>query len=48
MPYPEQQPDPDSRITLSDATDILGMPKARINWKVNEAERNAMRIATKA
>ena len=46
--HTEQQPDPESRITLSSATDILGMPKARIHWKVNEAERTAMRIATQS
>jgi hypothetical protein len=46
--HTEQQPDPDSRITLSTATDVLGMPKARISWKVNEAERTAMRIATQS
>ena len=46
--HTEQQPDPESRITLSDSTDILGMPKARVHWKVNEAERTAMRIATQS
>jgi choline dehydrogenase-like flavoprotein len=46
--HTEQQPDPESRITLSSATDMLGLPKARIHWKVNEAERTAMRIATRS
>jgi choline dehydrogenase-like flavoprotein len=44
----EQQPDPESRITLSNETDAFGMPKARVHWKVNEAERTAMRIITRS
>lgn len=43
----EQQPDPESRVTLSQEKDLLGIPKARVHWKVNEAERATMRIATK-
>jgi choline dehydrogenase-like flavoprotein len=42
----EQRPDPDSRITLSDRTDRLGIPLARVNWRVNEDERRTIvRIA---
>jgi choline dehydrogenase-like flavoprotein len=42
----EQQPDPESRVTLSQEKDPLGMPQTRVHWKVNEAERTTMRIAT--
>jgi choline dehydrogenase-like flavoprotein len=38
----EQQPDPDSRITLSDQKDLLGMPLARIDWKISEKERKSV------
>lgn len=39
----EQVPDPESRITLSERTDRLGMPLSRIDWKVNEAEERSIR-----
>jgi choline dehydrogenase-like flavoprotein len=45
--HTEQQPDPESRITLSDHTDQLGVPKARVHWKVNETERITMRVMTR-
>lgn len=35
----EQDPDPDSRITLSDVSDALGMPRARIDWRISELQR---------
>jgi hypothetical protein len=41
----EQQPDPESRVTLSNEKDLLGMPKTRVHWKVNE-ERSTIRVAT--
>lgn len=34
----EQVLDPASRVTLSDTTDALGMPRARIDWKVSDTE----------
>lgn len=34
----EQRPDPDSRITLSDQTDTLGMPLSRIDWRMDDQE----------
>jgi choline dehydrogenase-like flavoprotein len=46
--HTEQQPDPESRITLSSDMDMLGMPRARVHWKVNETERTAMRIMTRS
>jgi choline dehydrogenase-like flavoprotein len=41
----EQRPDPESRITLSDKSDALGVPIARINWRIDdEARRSLMRL----
>jgi choline dehydrogenase-like flavoprotein len=31
----EQAPDPESRITLSDRLDALGVPEIRLDWRVN-------------
>jgi choline dehydrogenase-like flavoprotein len=38
----EQCPDPESRITLSDKTDALGVPIARANWRVDQRARNSL------
>jgi choline dehydrogenase-like flavoprotein len=35
----EQEPDPESRITLSDNRDALGMKRVRIDWRISENER---------
>ena len=35
----EMAPNPDSRITLSDARDQLGMRRAKIDWRIGELER---------
>ncbi len=34
----EQKPDADSRLTLSDRKDALGVPLSRIDWKIGEME----------
>jgi len=39
----EQIPDPESRVTLSDTLDAFGVPRARIDWRVHEIERQSMR-----
>ncbi|WP_324193662.1 GMC family oxidoreductase [Nocardia otitidiscaviarum] len=39
----EQQPDPDSRVTLSDKVDRLGIPLARVDWKVHDIEDATVR-----
>ena len=39
----EQQPDPESRITLSDRVDKFGVPISRINWKINQQEERTVR-----
>jgi choline dehydrogenase-like flavoprotein len=41
----EQRPDPDSRITLSDRCDVLGVPIPRANWRIDiEARRSLVRL----
>ena len=41
----EQRPDPESRITLSQKTDALGVPLARIDWRIdNQARRSLVRL----
>jgi choline dehydrogenase-like flavoprotein len=42
----EQLPNPDSRITLSDRRDPLGMRIPRIDWRVSEEEARATRRIT--
>jgi choline dehydrogenase-like flavoprotein len=42
----EQLPNPDSRVTLSDRRDPLGMRIPRIDWRVSEEEARAMRRIT--
>jgi predicted dehydrogenase len=34
----EQRPDPNSRITLSEHTDALGMPLSRVDWRMDDQE----------
>ncbi len=40
----EQQPDPSSRITLSDTLDRFATPRARVDWKINELDRRTIRV----
>jgi choline dehydrogenase-like flavoprotein len=41
----EQLPDPESRITLSEQKDALGMPLSKLNWKISQKElQTAKRI----
>lgn len=41
----EQRPDPESRITLSQKTDALGVPLARVDWRIdNDARRSLGRL----
>jgi choline dehydrogenase-like flavoprotein len=37
----EQQPNPESRIRLSESCDALGMPRAVVQWQWGEPERQA-------
>lgn len=38
----EQRPNPDSRVRLSDKTDRFGVPLARVDWRINDAERRTI------
>jgi choline dehydrogenase-like flavoprotein len=38
----EQRPDPESRITLSDRLDALGVPMARANWRIDDEVRRSL------
>lgn len=40
----EQAPNPDSRITLSDQRDALGVPRARLDWRLGEIDRRSARV----
>jgi choline dehydrogenase-like flavoprotein len=42
----EQAPDPESRVTLSSQRDALGIPRARIDWRVHEVEAQSIRRLT--
>lgn len=35
----EQRPQPDSRITLAEDVDALGMPRARVDWRISDDDR---------
>jgi len=39
----EQLPDADSRVTLTEQRDRLGVPRARIDWRVHEQEDRSLR-----
>jgi choline dehydrogenase-like flavoprotein len=39
----EQAPNPDSRVTLSKEKDALGMPRARLDWRVTDLDKRSMR-----
>ncbi|MEQ8968702.1 MAG: GMC family oxidoreductase [Azospirillaceae bacterium] len=40
----EQEPDPESRVTLSAERDALGMPRARLDWRLGELDRRTFRV----
>jgi choline dehydrogenase-like flavoprotein len=43
----EQSPNPDSRITLSDERDVLGMRRVRLDWRLNDFDRRTFATALK-
>jgi choline dehydrogenase-like flavoprotein len=43
----EQEPRRDNRITLSETLDTYGLPRARIDWSLGEADRQAMADASR-
>ena len=40
----EQAPNPDSRVTLSNHVDELGMPRATLDWRTTPLDRRAIRL----
>jgi choline dehydrogenase-like flavoprotein len=38
----EQRPNPDSRVTLSEKRDRLGVPLAKADWRINDDERRTI------
>ncbi len=40
--YTEQSADPDNRVSLSDALDPLGVPRAKVAWRIGELERRTL------
>lgn len=45
MAYFEQAPNPDSRITLGEARDALGMRRVRIDWRLTALDRASYRTS---
>jgi len=43
MTRQEQAPNPDSRVTLSGDRDALGVPRARLDWRLTELDRRSFR-----
>lgn len=43
----EQRPDRDSRVTLSDRSDALGMPLTVLDWRVHDEEARTVRRAAR-
>lgn len=39
----EQAPNPDSRVTLSAERDALGMPRAKLDWRLTELDKRSIR-----
>jgi choline dehydrogenase-like flavoprotein len=40
--YGQHAPDPDSRITLGSELDRLGLPRPKLNWRLNEIDRRSI------
>jgi choline dehydrogenase-like flavoprotein len=41
----EQSPNPDSRVLLGDEVDLLGMPRLRLDWRLNELDKHTFQVA---
>ena len=39
----EQCPDPDSRVVLGDERDALGVPRIKLDWRLNELDKRSLR-----
>ena len=46
--HTEQEPDPESRVTLSTSRDALGLLRGQVDWRVNHSERHTMQVMTNA
>jgi choline dehydrogenase-like flavoprotein len=44
----EQEPNPESRVTLSDQTDAFGQRRAHLHWSMNHREKHTVRVAAAA
>lgn len=42
----EQQPNPDSRVSLSEQRDQLGLRKIKVDWRFTELDKRTIRVAT--
>ncbi len=43
--YSEQVPNPDSRVTLGEKTDALGLRRAQLHWQLTELDKRGIRRA---
>jgi choline dehydrogenase-like flavoprotein len=43
--HAEQEPNPDSRLTLSEAKDPWGMPRLRADWRMTDADAEGLKRA---
>jgi choline dehydrogenase-like flavoprotein len=41
----EQAPNPESRVTLDDTVDTLGLPRARLDWRLSAIDKRTTRVA---
>ena len=44
--HTEQEPDPESRVTLSTSRDALGLLRCKVDWRLNHRERHTMQVMT--
>jgi choline dehydrogenase-like flavoprotein len=42
--FGEQTPNPESRVTLGEERDALGMPRLRLDWRLSQTDRRSLRI----
>src|ERR1700693_1323634 len=43
-PSNEQEPNPDSRVTLAPTMDVFGQRQANVHWSLTERDKYAMRV----
>jgi choline dehydrogenase-like flavoprotein len=44
--HTEQEPDPESRVSLSTSRDALGLLRGQVDWRLNHSERHTMQVMT--